>query len=99
VNITACSDIMNICEKPSAPGSSCSSDRQSVSQMVSPIINALVPLSVGVISSITLSVVEALDSTQRISAFLTGLRDKEADQADNLNFSFNSLGSLVPFND
>jgi hypothetical protein len=99
VNITACSDIMNICEKPSVPGSSCSSDRQSVSQMVSPIINALVPLSVGVISSITLSVVEALDSTQRISAFLTGLRDKEADQADNLNFSFNCLGSLVPFND
>jgi hypothetical protein len=88
---------MNIRRKPSAPNSSHSSDRQSASQTVSPIVTAPAPLSVGAIGPITLSIAEALDSTHRISAFLTGLKDKEVDQACNLNFFFNRLGSLVPF--
>jgi hypothetical protein len=90
---------MNIYRKLSVHESSCSSDRQSVSQTVSPIVTAPIPLSVGVISPVTLSVAEALDPTQRISTFLTGLRDKEADQVGNLNFSINHLSSLVPFTD
>jgi hypothetical protein len=50
-------------------------------------------------SPITLSVAEALDSTQCISTFLMGLKDKEADQAGNPFVPFNHFGSLVPFTD
>jgi hypothetical protein len=54
---------------------------------------------VGVISPITLSIAEALDSTQRISSFHMGLKNKEADRAGKPFVPINHFGSLVPFTD
>jgi hypothetical protein len=99
VIIIICSNIINICKKTPALDSSQRSNKQSTSQTVSPVVTAPAPLPVGVTSLITLSVAEALDSTQRISAFLTRLKDMEANQAGNLTFFFNYLGFLVPFTD
>jgi hypothetical protein len=89
--IPVCSDTVTVQSKPSALGSSPSTDKQSVSQTVSPAVTATAPLPVGIISSITLSVAEALDSTQRVSAFPMGLKDKEADQAGNPFFPLTVL--------
>jgi hypothetical protein len=69
--IHVCSDIVTVHRKPSALGSSPSTDKQSVSQTVSPTVTAAAPLPMGMINLITLSIAEVLESTQRVSAFLT----------------------------
>jgi hypothetical protein len=84
-------DIVTVHRKPSALGSSPSTYKQSVSQTISPTVIVAAPLSVGVISLITLSVAKALDSTKRVSAFLMGLKDKEADRVDNPFFPLTVL--------
>jgi archaellum biogenesis ATPase FlaH len=91
MNIAVYFDIVTIRRKPLALGSSQSTVKQAISQMVSLAITVVAPLPVGVISLITLSIAEALDSSQRVSAFLTGLKDKEADRAGNPFFPLTIL--------
>jgi hypothetical protein len=94
------SNDMTFCRKPPVSSLPKQADKMAaIVQMVAPVVAATIPPPMGVISPITLSIADALDYSRRISAFLEGLKNWEANREGNLLFHLDCFICLISFTD